>query len=461
MMRSMKRIMSLEAWKSGRVRQAAHDGNREFITLNACVSAIGTRVPAALLYTGENYDLRHTWVEDLQDDDDFFFGTSSNGWSNNDYGLCWLEQVFDPTTRPSSPRVKRLLIVDGHSSHINMAFIVKCWDLRIVLLILPPHSTHRLQPLDVVLFGLLSLAYSQELNKFQAQSLGLTSMKKRHFLNLFRTAWDRSFTVENIQKAFAKPGIWPFNPQLVLLVITAPITPLPAPESKQLVVVELKTPKSAKSIRHFQLDYRKNPTKLKLEKLFKANMELSTQAALDRHTKEGLIGALKEEKKSRARGKKLNVLGEEHTKPIYFSAANVRLAQAKMAEKEAFQKSERTRIDAKKVIQVEKKAREEAEKAVKALQAIVRKDNIDEVRIEERAQNKAQKEKEASKSKALKAIPVRTKTPTKPKRALVKPKKQVRFVGSAQEEGVVASPVKSSSHGRVIKPRTIFDQGTN
>ena len=61
----------------------------------------------------------------------------------------------------------------------------------------------------------------------------------------------------------------------------------------------------------------------------------------------------------------------------------------------------------------------------------MRKDNIDEVRIEEKAQNKAQKEKEASKSKALKAIPVRIKTPTKPKRALVKPKKQVRFVSSA------------------------------
>ena len=56
-----------------------------------------------------------------------------------------------------------------------------------------------------------------------------------------------------------------------------------------------------------------------------------------------------------------------------------------MAEKEAFQKSERTRINAKKVVQAEKKAREEAEKAAKALQAIVRKDNIDEVRIKEKA----------------------------------------------------------------------------
>jgi hypothetical protein len=40
---------------------------------------------------------------------------------------------------------------------------------------------------------------------------------------------------------------------------------------------------------------------------------MSTQAALDRYIKEGLIKSLKEEKKSRARGKKLNILGEEHT----------------------------------------------------------------------------------------------------------------------------------------------------
>jgi hypothetical protein len=124
--RSMKRIIGREAWKSGRIRQACQDGSREFITCNACVSAAGTRVPAALLYKGENYDLRHTWMEDLQDDDDFFFGASSNGWSNDKYGLQWLTQVFDPSTRPSSPREKRLLLVDGHSSHINIAFINKC-----------------------------------------------------------------------------------------------------------------------------------------------------------------------------------------------------------------------------------------------------------------------------------------------------------------------------------------------
>jgi hypothetical protein len=274
-MRSMKRIMGKGAWESGRIRQACQDGSREFITCNACVSAAGTRVPAALLYKGENYDLRHTWVEDLQDDDDFFFGASSNGWSNDKYGLRWLTQVFDPATRPSSSREKRLLIVDGYSSHINMAFINKCWELRIVLVILPLHLTYRLQPLDVVLFGLLELVYSQELNDWQAKSLGITSIKKRNFLKLFRAAWDKSFTQENILHAFKKPGIWPLKPELVLSIITRPIEPLPVIDSEH-IIKDIKTPKSAKSIRYFQNDYRKNPTKLKLEKLFKANIELST-----------------------------------------------------------------------------------------------------------------------------------------------------------------------------------------
>ena len=110
----------------------------------ACISAIGKAIPATLLYTGESYDLRDTWVDDLEDSNDFFFGTSSNRWSSHAFGLQWLTNVFDLATRPTSPRTKRLLIVDGHSSHINIAFVNKCSDLRVILLVLPPYSTHRL-----------------------------------------------------------------------------------------------------------------------------------------------------------------------------------------------------------------------------------------------------------------------------------------------------------------------------
>jgi hypothetical protein len=78
-----------------------------------------------------------------------------------------------------SSREKRLLIVDDHSSNINMAFINECDSLRIILLVLPPHSTHRLQPLDFVLFGMLSTAYSKKPNTWTAKGMGETSMKNR------------------------------------------------------------------------------------------------------------------------------------------------------------------------------------------------------------------------------------------------------------------------------------------
>jgi len=49
--------MSKEAYKSGRIRYASQDGNREFISLLACVCADGTALPAALIYQGKSGDL--------------------------------------------------------------------------------------------------------------------------------------------------------------------------------------------------------------------------------------------------------------------------------------------------------------------------------------------------------------------------------------------------------------------
>ena len=49
--------MSKEAYKSGRIRYASQDGNREFISLLACVCADGTALPPALIYQGKSGDL--------------------------------------------------------------------------------------------------------------------------------------------------------------------------------------------------------------------------------------------------------------------------------------------------------------------------------------------------------------------------------------------------------------------
>ena len=53
----MRRIISRKVYESGRCRQSTQDGNREFITLIVCVSALGTRIPPTLLYKGASRDL--------------------------------------------------------------------------------------------------------------------------------------------------------------------------------------------------------------------------------------------------------------------------------------------------------------------------------------------------------------------------------------------------------------------
>jgi hypothetical protein len=69
-----------------------------------------------------------------------------------------------------------------------MAFLSLADSLRILILILPPHSTHRLQPLDVGLFSPLLKAYTKRLDVYTYEGLGWVLMTKRLFWPIFRDA---------------------------------------------------------------------------------------------------------------------------------------------------------------------------------------------------------------------------------------------------------------------------------
>ena len=136
------------------------DGSREWSTILACICADGTAVKPGIIYAGKR-DLRSGWVEHIEPEKHpVFLATSPTGWTNNELGLAWLEQVFDRGTKAKARSSYRLLILDGHSRHASNDFIEYCHANKILLAIFPPHSTHSLQPLDVVVFSLLSAAYS-------------------------------------------------------------------------------------------------------------------------------------------------------------------------------------------------------------------------------------------------------------------------------------------------------------
>ncbi|XP_044714410.1 DDE superfamily endonuclease domain-containing protein [Hirsutella rhossiliensis] len=145
------------------------------------------------------------------------FTTSETGWTNHELGKEWLIGVFDRFTKEKARngRDYRLLITDGHSSHVNMDFLEWCDQHRIIVAVFPPHSTHRLQPL-MCPFGPLSTAYTNQLIQWTAKTQGLIGLSKREFWSLFWNAFGSSFSAENIASGWKRTGLLPFDPEVVL-----------------------------------------------------------------------------------------------------------------------------------------------------------------------------------------------------------------------------------------------------
>jgi len=271
-------------FESVRITQANQDGSRKFVSLLACVSAAGTVLPPALIYKGASRDIQDTWLEDWNSQEVAYFGASENGWSSDALGLHWLVTVLDPHTRENVGRGRRLLIVDGHSSHVNMKFIEQCDKLRILVIILPPHTTHRLQPLDVSLFLPLAIAYTKQINSVMVGSLGFTGFTQRSFWMSFWPAWQESFTPATIASGFAKSGILPINPSVVIDTITIPTAPK-RPDT-------IATPMTCRAVLRIQKPYRKTPESPILQEILRASDKMAAQHEINQYLFQGLMEAL-------------------------------------------------------------------------------------------------------------------------------------------------------------------------
>jgi hypothetical protein len=106
------------------------------------------------------------------------------------------------------------LILDGHESHHSTEFERYCQQNNIITLCMPPHSSHKLQPLDVGCFGPLKQAYGRQIEDLMRAHINHVS--KLEFLCAFREAFFASMTEKNIQGGFAGAGLVPYDPERVL-----------------------------------------------------------------------------------------------------------------------------------------------------------------------------------------------------------------------------------------------------
>ena len=124
---------------------------------------------------------------------------SQTGWQNIDTFLMWM-QHFVKYAKPSAIQ-PLLLILDNCSSHVDLSVIDFAKEHHITLLSFPPHCSHRLQPLDVSVFGPLKTYKNQKMDSWMRENPG-RSMSIHIILSIVSYAYSLAFTPSNIVGGF-------------------------------------------------------------------------------------------------------------------------------------------------------------------------------------------------------------------------------------------------------------------
>jgi hypothetical protein len=107
----------------------------------------------------------------------------------------------------------RLLIFDGHKTHLTAEFLDYCMQSKIIPFCLLAHTLHLVQPLDGKPF-LVYKTFFRSWNRKMA-AWGGDCTEKRVFLDAIGPIRERTFTPQLIRKAFRERGIYPFYPDII------------------------------------------------------------------------------------------------------------------------------------------------------------------------------------------------------------------------------------------------------
>lgn len=191
--KGQKRVGSVTSWERGKN-----------ITVICCMNGAGRFIPPMIIFPRQ----RMSPVLQKGGPPGAAYACSKNGWSNEELFMDWLKH-FHEHVRPNTEKPV-LLILDNHYSHITLDAYDFCKNNGIIMLSIPPHTSHRLQPLDVTFFGPLKKAYNRECDVFMKVN-HLKIIRPDDFAALFCKAYSSVATVAKGISGFKSTGICPLD----------------------------------------------------------------------------------------------------------------------------------------------------------------------------------------------------------------------------------------------------------
>jgi len=125
----------------------------------------------------------------------------------------WLAH-FQRFSAKQQEGVYRLLLLDGFGSHCTKEFLDYYDRHKIIVFCLSPHSSHLLQPLDLVVFQPYKHYHAEAVEK--ATRTGCGDFNKSEFLDTIDTICQQTFKPSTLRSGFRAAGLIPYNPEIVI-----------------------------------------------------------------------------------------------------------------------------------------------------------------------------------------------------------------------------------------------------
>ena len=177
------------------------------ITLMFCMSAIGQYIPPLFIFPRQKMNQRLM----IGAPEESIGVAQPNGWMNGNIFLTWLKH-FEKHVHPTE-QSPVLLVLDGHCSHKELEVIRYARAHHIHMLSTPPHTTHKLQPLDRSFMKPFKGAYAEACSFWMRKNPGVR-INEYNISELVSTSYSRICRLEIAQKGFACTGIHPFDSEI-------------------------------------------------------------------------------------------------------------------------------------------------------------------------------------------------------------------------------------------------------
>ena len=140
-------------------------------------------------------------------------GISDSGYSYDALSLEW-HKHFKCFSAKRQVRAWRLLLFDGHGSHCISEFVEYCNTHKIIPFCLPLHTTHLLQPLNVVVFQPYKHYHAKVIDA--ATCTGCLNFNKIEFFAAITSICQQTFKKSTILSSFRQTSLIPFDPNMII-----------------------------------------------------------------------------------------------------------------------------------------------------------------------------------------------------------------------------------------------------